>query len=36
MAKPSKKNCQAINTKGKKCIVPTTKGSRYCFRHKGK
>ncbi len=29
-----KKPCKAINTKGKKCIVPAAKGSVYCFRHK--
>ena len=28
-----KKLCKAINTKGKKCIVPAKPGSDYCFRH---
>ena len=36
MAKASKKICKAINTKGKKCIVPAAKSSDYCFRHKKK
>lgn len=30
------KLCKAINTKGKKCIVPATEGTSYCFRHKKK
>lgn len=28
-----KKICKAINTKGKKCIVPAREGSDHCFRH---
>ncbi len=36
MNKGRKKLCKAINTKGKKCIVPVTKGGVYCFRHKKK
>jgi len=33
LAKFTKRECLAINTKGKKCIVSAKGGSDYCFRH---